>query len=145
MRVIVRPAPGLRDALTMRPIRNSCRSFMTRDQSEIGVLRQVWWWLTRDPTVAPFLLDETGHAVGYGIILTKGHKGWLTGGLLPDARGRGLGKALFQGLCRQAKKADLQPMLEVLKSNPRAEHLYCSLGFKTIRETESVYIMERPQ
>jgi len=145
MRVTVRPAPGLRDALTMRPIRNSCRSFMTRDQSEIGWLRQVWWWATRDSDLAPYLLDEAGHAVGYGIILTAGRKGWLTGGLLPDARGRGLGKALFQGLCRHAKRADLHPMLEVLKNNPRAERLYHSLGFKTIRETENVYIMELPR
>jgi GNAT superfamily N-acetyltransferase len=144
MRVIVRPAPGLVDALRMRSIRNSCRLFMTRDQSEIGRMRQAWWWGTRDSDVEPYLLDEAGHAIGYGIILRKGGKGWLTGGLLPDARGRGLGKTLFQSLCHHAKKADLQPMLEVLKSNPRAERLYYSLGFEKICETDSVYIMELP-
>ncbi len=144
MRVTVRPAPGLRDALQMRPIRNSCRSFMTRNQSEIGLLRQMWWWATRDSNVAPYLLDEAGHAVGYGIVLADGRKGWLTGGLLPDARGRGLGKTLFQGLCRHAKRDGLHPALEVLKSNPRAEHIYRSLGFKTVRETETVYVMELP-
>lgn len=115
---------------------------MTRDQSEIGVLRQMWWWLTRGPKVLPFLLEEAGHATGYGIILADGDEGWLSGGLLPDARDRGLGTLLFTGLCRHAKRESLRPVLEVLKSNPRAEQVYRKLGFVQIRETDKVYIME---
>lgn len=142
MRVTVRPAPSLWDALSMRPIRNSCRAFMTRDQSEIGLLRQMRWWLTRGPDVLPFLLEEAGHVAGYGIILADGDIGWLSGGLLPDARGRGLGASLFTGLYLHAKREGLHPMLEVLKSNPRAEKLYRNLGFTVIHEDPKLRTME---
>jgi GNAT superfamily N-acetyltransferase len=105
----------------------------------------MWWWATRGPAVLPFLLEEAGHVAGYGIILADGDEGWLSGGLLPDARDRGLGTLLFTALCLLAKQEGLRPVLEVLKSNPRAEQVYRKLGFVQIRETDKVYVMEHPQ
>lgn len=149
MSVKLRYAPGLFDALKMRKIRNTCREFMTRDRSEIGVLRQVRWWLTRDmDEFHPFLLETIEpprQTIGYGLLRVDGGQGLLTGGLLPEWRGKGHGRFLFKRMTGVAEGLGLQPALEVLTDNTRARLLYESLGFVEVSTEHGICTMELPE
>jgi RimJ/RimL family protein N-acetyltransferase len=60
------------------------------------------------------------------------HVGRLGMGLLPDYRGRGLGRQLVAGAVRAARQAGIERVeLEVFASNERAIALYRTLGFAT--------------
>ncbi|MDQ6830046.1 MAG: GNAT family N-acetyltransferase [Gemmatimonadota bacterium] len=60
------------------------------------------------------------------------HRGTLGMGLLPHARGRGLGKRLMAETIAAARAAGIERIeLEVFASNVRARALYDSLGFVT--------------
>jgi ribosomal protein S18 acetylase RimI-like enzyme len=60
------------------------------------------------------------------------HVGRLGMGLLPDYRGRGLGKQLVAQAVRAARQAGIERVeLEVFASNERAIALYRALGFVT--------------
>ncbi len=135
MRVTLRPAIGPIDALRMLWVRNTCREFMTRNQSPIGVFGQLRWWLTHDPNLHPYLLWIADTVAGYGIVLEGDGRGLLTGGLLPAFRGMGLGADLFTSLIESARERNLLPALEVLEANPRARRLYTNLGFETVGST----------
>ena len=60
------------------------------------------------------------------------HVGRLGMGLLPDYRGRGLGRQLVAQAVRAARQAGIERVeLEVFASNERAIALYRALGFAT--------------
>ena len=60
------------------------------------------------------------------------HVGRLGMGLLPDYRGRGLGRQLVARAVRAARQAGIERVeLEVFASNERAIALYRALGFVT--------------
>ncbi|MDY0050598.1 MAG: GNAT family N-acetyltransferase [Halothiobacillaceae bacterium] len=52
--------------------------------------------------------------------------------LISAARGRGVGRALLQGLQRAAAKVRAPLLLTVARGNPVARMLYVSLGFQSI-------------
>jgi ribosomal protein S18 acetylase RimI-like enzyme len=140
-RLTSRPASSTEDVETLRLIRNSCREFMTRDQRAITRAGQQAWWQDRDPeTVRCYVFEIAGLAAGYGLIRLEdgpggeGRAAWLSGGLRPVYRGRGLGRPLFQQLIALAPE---QPWLEVLVDNERAIRLYTSLGFRVISRSET--------
>lgn len=111
----------------LRRIRNSCREFMTRDTHEITIEEQAAWAKSLDRTVCcPFLLWVEGDAIGYGLIRKEGEQWWLSGGLLPEWRGKGWGTILFGLLLMKAPRP---VYLEVKLSNRKAVRLYAKLGF----------------
>ena len=57
--------------------------------------------------------------------------------LIPQERGRGLGRSILEGLLDEARKARLPVRIHVEKLNP-ALRLYRRLGFETI-EDKGVY------
>jgi ribosomal protein S18 acetylase RimI-like enzyme len=59
----------------------------------------------------------------------------------PNQQGKGLGKTILQSILEEASSAGKKVSLSVLKSN-KAQHLYSSLGFKTVGEDEHSYFME---
>jgi len=127
---------GLEDAEVMRQIRNSCRQFMTRNTLEIGEDEQMIWFLTLENTTRPFLLVadvENQPKVGYGLIREIDGKLWLSGGILPEWRGQGLGKRLFAEMARIVNVVDKRTCwLEVRSSNSPARRTYQSLGFEYV-------------
>lgn len=132
------------DALTVSRIRNACREFMTHDQREITPDGQEKWWGSLDHGLYRlFLLSCAQTPVGFGVLRTE-EEVWLTGGLLPDWRGKGLGTELFKNLCQEA--ADLsypEVWLDAFGSNERAVRVYEKLGFVRQSEQEGVVIMKR--
>jgi len=124
---------NLRDALTMREIRNECASFMTKDTGEIGVFKQIWWWFFRKDKLhlRCFLGYYTFFPVAYGIIKEEKDYVLLSGGVLQYWRGKGFGRQMFCYLIDFARVNYIKDIrLEVLKTNTAAYNLYRSLGFK---------------
>lgn len=119
----------------MRIMRNSCREFMTGDQHEITAEEQAQWFagLPDDATVLPFLYDggrRPYEIVGYGLIRKMDDRWWVSGGLLPEHRGKGLGKDLFLELADYVHQAKHTPCwLKVFASNARAWKTYEAIGF----------------
>lgn len=138
----MRQITTLEDAQRMRLIRNQCRTFMTRDQREITEEDQAAWWCRLAALDFPgleaylFFEEPTGDVepVGYGIIQwPPGQPPWLTGGLIPEARGLGYGRELFRWLMA---RVDGPCRLEVLLSNTTARVLYAKLGFAEVGAPE---------
>jgi ribosomal protein S18 acetylase RimI-like enzyme len=61
--------------------------------------------------------------------------------ILPEFQSRGIGSALIASLQAEAKSAGVRLRLQVLKANPRALRLYESLGFVSMGETATHYLM----
>jgi ribosomal protein S18 acetylase RimI-like enzyme len=147
--IAFRRVTGGDDIETMRLIRNECRGFMTRDRREISCSEQCQWWSTLShEQVQCYLFQYESVNVGYGVVraeISVQHPhgvAWLTGGLLPAYRGRGLGRALFQCLIHLSS---MQPWLEVLRQNERARRLYEELGFRVVWEDGDVLTMTRSE
>jgi ribosomal protein S18 acetylase RimI-like enzyme len=123
----------------VRRIRNTCRAFMTRNTEEISEEQQRDWWAKRDPTIRLVLFGVGADEVGYGLLRTEHERPWLSGGLSPEWRGRGLGEQLFRAL---SCAAGMPCMLEVLESNARAHKIYERIGFRELRRDGRVITME---
>lgn len=54
--------------------------------------------------------------------------------VLPESRGRGIGRALLKGAIAEGQRRGLTPTLAVDPKNTRAQRLYTSLGFRHMRE-----------
>lgn len=86
-------------------------------------------------------LKGTGRAL-VGLLLSRSpaHDAFLLDGIAvhPDARGQGVGKALFNALFTLARsQGKAYIVLDVVNTNPRARALYERLGFVAVK-TQSV-------
>lgn len=134
--LILRQATTLEDLEEVRKIRNSCRFFMTRDQAHITREQQRQW--TPPTNWRVFLLALDDESIGYGLIRHQEDGDWLSGGLYPGFRGKGMGRELFTGLIARCGR----PMLEVLEMNLPALSLYLSLGFEVMERKDGVITMK---
>jgi len=138
----------LAQAETMRRIRNTCRQFMTNDQREISADEQVRWFqsILGSEVVLPFLYQPPHLAValGYGLLRRIEDRWWVSGGLLPEHRGRGHGRALFGTLAARVHGFGQTCWLEVLEGNAVARRTYESLGFvkESASADESTFVMK---
>ena len=145
--ITITPIFSFNDALQVRKIRNSCRQYMTHNTKEIGFLGQIRWWIDYESQNKKegykwcYLVRNNKIPVGYGLVRYIDGKHWLSGGLLPEVRGQGLGKKLFEFLIKEYSPHDLY--LEVLKSNEKAYKLYSQLGFKKTGEENDIVTMAR--
>jgi len=145
MKLEARPVTSLVHLEQMRVIRNASREFMTRDQREISVAEQIAWWNALDHEswkcfVFVVGYDEPGDPVGYGITRSYQDGSYsVTGALLSEYRGKGLGRQLFQFLVKQAWGGKC--WLEVLETNVRAQKLYESLGFRETKRENGIITM----
>ena len=62
--------------------------------------------------------------------------------LTQTARGRGLGTRIIRDLLDRARAGGKPLRLNVLRENHRARHLYESLGFLQIGETDTHFVMQ---
>ena len=136
---------SFKDIFSVRTIRNACREYMTRDTHNIGIIEQILWGLeyrkNNSLNIWCYIAKEDNKAVGYGLVRWMDDKFWLSGGLIPEARGRGLGEKIFINLLNIFRSEPLY--LEVLDTNLGAYKLYQKLGFKKIGKKGNVITMQR--
>lgn len=76
-----------------------------------------------------------GEPAGIAVLAVRGDRGWVGGmGVVPEARGHGLGATLMHELLSEARALGLRSVdLEVLVQNAPAIRIYESLGFRRTR------------
>lgn len=137
-------------SIEMMMIRNDVREFMTHDQSPISYSRQQNWFenkyypALKAGEIIGYLLvdDEELKYIGYGLISLREGKWWVSGGLVPEARGKGAGEFLFGQLTEKVHRIDEQECwLDVLSSNEVARKLYEKLGYVAVSSDERMTVM----
>lgn len=132
----------------LRLVRNHCRLYMTRNTSEISTEQQALWYSNLDRTTNKIYLLHEIHCgvaatvIGYAYLRIEDGCVLLSGGLLPDDRGKGHGTVLFEYLVDNAKKFNKPIKLEVLKSNMKAFSIYNKIGFRVVSDDGKVITME---
>jgi ribosomal protein S18 acetylase RimI-like enzyme len=79
---------------------------------------------------------------GMAVLAIRGDSGWCGGfGVVPELRGRGVGRLLMEALLESARAARLRRLtLEVLSQNVAARRLYEAVGMRVVRE---MFVLER--
>lgn len=124
----IREVKTFRQALQLRKLRNECRKFMTRDQREIGLWDQWWYWRHWPEGRKAYLVYRGEVPVAFGVINPNRS---ITGGVAEAWRGEGLGRMIFSHLTQLVPKP---AWLEVLQDNLVARNLYESLGWEYSEE-----------
>ncbi len=141
------------DAAEMMAVRNQVRSFMTHNQNEITPQEQREWFAeTYTPArwrkqMIGFVACLDAKPVGYGLISERDDRMWVSGGLVEDVRGKGLGRELFHFLTEFTHgylKHD-EVWLDVQRGNERAINLYRSLGYVAAEDTADMLVMVHKQ
>lgn len=156
----LKPAPNISvrsvethsDAIQMAWVRNQVRQFMTHDTHFILPEEQERWFEgTYKPArerheMVGFLMHDGALPVGYGLISQREGAFWVSGGLIPDARGQGHGERLFSFLTAYTVGLLDHPevMLDVLETNKPARELYEKIGYVAIepQEQEGIIVMK---
>jgi GNAT superfamily N-acetyltransferase len=112
------------------------------DEARLGHLVDVFD-LDLDRSVVAW---EQGTTIGLANLGLRGARSWLGGvGVVPSARGRGIGELLTRTLVDRARAAGAREMvLEVIVENAPALALYEKLGWKTTRELEVLSLAAAP-
>jgi ribosomal protein S18 acetylase RimI-like enzyme len=118
--------------------------YMTGDTAHQTVRSQLfWWWLGRPFELHPYVVTDNGLLAGYAIIKWSPIRGWLTAGLFPECRGRGLGTEVFADLVAKVERMKKVPALMVRESNGAAKAVYEKLGFVATSTDGAVTTMEK--
>jgi GNAT superfamily N-acetyltransferase len=85
---------------------------------------------------------EGDRRAGVAVLAIRGYEGWVGGlGVVPELRGRGVGRLLMEALLESARAARLRRLsLEVLLQNVAARRLYAAVGMRVVRE---MLVLER--
>lgn len=135
-------------SLEMMTIRNEVREFMTHDQSILTYAHQEKWFkesywpALKAGELIGYLLADDKEFIGYGLVSFREGKWWVSGGLVPEARGKGAGEYLFGKLTDNTHRIDEEEVwLDVLNTNETARKLYEKLGYVAISSDERMTVM----
>lgn len=143
------PVKSIKEVNSLRNVRNACREFMTHYQEYISLDQQLAWFASLDPDrMRPYLFQntETFEVIGFGLIKLEAEQtvAYVTGGLMPEQRGKGIGKLLFMSMLSSVPTKTKVIKLDVFKDNISAIKTYHKLGFETVGEDNTLYYMEKP-
>lgn len=149
MSLFLRPVQRVEQAQEIALIRNSGREFMTKDKDEISPERQAQWFAhtyvgaNADGRLFAFVGYDGAEAVAYGLVKQHDGEFWVTGVIAPQAQGKGYGEELFKFLTDFALHRSTHVMLDVLKSNTKAQKLYAKLGYTEVGSKGDVIVMRK--
>lgn len=107
-------------ALILLEVRNSCREGMTHSTEEITFEQQRKFWaeelLEGDVFECYLLLDDT-EPVGYGLLKRDSDKYWMTAGLTPKYRGKGLSRLIINFITEMGHREGLEVWIDVYDDN----------------------------
>lgn len=78
------------DVELLREIRNSCREYMTHDTHHVTREQQADWWAAAPRRAYLY------NGVAFSYVSTRDGKPYITLGMLPEARGQGLGPQIYR-------------------------------------------------
>lgn len=142
------PVNSISKAMKMRNIRNQVRSYMTHNTNEISVLEQIAWYANtyRNSVDNAYLVmagPEYKFPIGYGLVSFRDGDWVVTGALLEDYRGLGIGRNLFTFLTQTALlHSGKDVYLDVRADNLAAFKLYISLGYQPVAVDEENHIVK---
>jgi GNAT superfamily N-acetyltransferase len=94
-----------------------------------GVRREWLEFATSQPACVPLVAEADGQIVATGVGTANGPVGWIgTIFIAPDRRGRGLGRAITQGIIDRLESAGCRSLVLVATSEGR--RLYERMGFE---------------
>lgn len=130
----------LRDLVTFNAIRNASCEFL-HDPRPFTLPETVMWFRQTAPQFRILLLDDV--PIGYFRLSYVDAEAQVGLDLHPDYRGRKLAVPAYRVLSDwlSGVRGVLRCRLRVLKSNPRAKHVYDQLGFQVVGETDIDYEM----
>ena len=111
----------------VRFIRNSCREWMTYHTKHIGAAEQYAWWRREDPEL--WLFDD----VGYALISRRNLRRCISLGVLPEARGKGLGTRIYSSFD--------DVWAEIRSDNVASRRAAEKAGYKLMSEGDGLVVM----
>ena len=133
---VFRPINGIRDALAVRIIRNTCYEYLTGNQKAIGVIEQIIWYYTRYGKLAKscayrlFLFFSPEHApIGYGALTLDGEQLFVTECVRDCARGHGYGRWIVQSMAKIALEEQRALVAEIWADNVPSISMHERNGF----------------
>lgn len=124
------------DALTVRRIRNECRTYLTNYTDQISIPRQIYWYFTyykraaRADTYRIFITrDSKNQPVGYGALHHLGQELFVTECVAKKYRGQGYGQAILKKLIDIAERRKLPLIAEIRSTNKISIALHEKYGF----------------
>ena len=111
----------------VRFIRNVCREWMTHHTQYIGPAEQSAWWHREDPEL--WLFDY----LGYAHISRRNLRRWISLGVLPEARGKGLGTRIYSSFD--------DVWAEIRSDNVASRRAAEKAGYKLMSEGDGLVVM----
>lgn len=138
MCLTARPVHTDADVEMLRQIRNSGRTWMTRDTSEITPEQQEAWWKARGVAAGNvWLFSESATDVGYGLLRRDGRT-WCSLAVLPAHQGRGYGTAIYRWLALAVGEA---VWAEILADNTPSLRAALKAGFQLTWAADRVAVL----
>lgn len=148
--LFIRPVQRLSHAIDIAAVRNTGREYMTHDTKAIEAEEQAEWFKgvylpahSIYGTMFAFVGYVDDVAAAYGMVQKKDDGFWLTGVVSPEYQGLGYGKELFKFLTDFVLNRATHVMLDVLKTNVKAQALYKKLGYEELFEKDGVIVMRK--
>ena len=126
---------GIRDAMAVRRIRNSCSEYLTGNRDEISVLGQIRWYYFVYRKMADafnyriFLFVGRGQKpVGYGALRLESNRLLVTECVDEKLRGQGYGRTILQAMIEIALNESRELVAEIWADNTPSISLHESCG-----------------
>jgi RimJ/RimL family protein N-acetyltransferase len=127
---------SLSDALTVRDIRNQCRTYLTNYTGYIGLPRQIFWYFTYYKKAARagiyrifVVRDSKNQPMGYGALHHIGNELLVTECIAEKYRGQGYGNAILKKLISIADNEKFPVTAEIWATNKISIALHKKCGF----------------
>lgn len=131
-----KPVSSLRQALTVRSIRNSCYQYLTNHRKPIGIIQQVRWYFRyyrnaiRISEYRVYLFhDEQETPVGYGALQLRNNQLYVTECVATEHRNQAYGKEILRALVAIGKRERRDLVAEIWANNERSLAMHTEAGF----------------